>query len=136
MSFFFNECVWVFNSPYLPKTNLSWNKRNLRKANHCYLANIPYNRSFCIHLLVSSIIQHQNAVPLHIWHHIFNLQVATIISYEARILQNGDMSVSDTDTPRLLSDTYPRSIGVNYFNLKYIFYRILIRYLTYTHRYL
>jgi len=43
--------------------------------------------------------------------------------------------VSDTNTPRILWIPYTRSIGINYFNLKYIFYRILIRYSTNTHRY-
>jgi len=28
-------------------------------------------------------------------------------SYEARILQNGDVPISDTDTPQILADTYP-----------------------------
>jgi len=54
-------------------------------------------------------------------------------SYEAWILQNGDVSISNTDTLRILSDTYPRGIIINYFNFKYIFYQILIRYSTYTH---
>jgi len=49
------------------------------------------------------------------------------------ILQNDDVPVSDTDTPQILSDTYPRDIGINYFNLKYILYRILIRYFTETY---
>jgi len=30
-----------------------------------------------------------------------------IVFDEARILQNGDVSVSDTDISRILSDTYP-----------------------------
>lgn len=46
--------------------------------------------------------------------------------YEARILQNRDVPVSDTDTPRILADTYPRSISINYFDFLKIFYRILI----------
>jgi len=33
-----------------------------------------------------------------------------VYDYEVQILQNGDVLVSDTDTSRILSDTYPRSI--------------------------
>jgi len=29
---------------------------------------------------------------------------------------NGDVPVSDTDTPQILADTYSRSIRINYFN--------------------
>ena len=29
------------------------------------------------------------------------------ITYEARILKNGDVSVSDTDTLRILAETHP-----------------------------
>jgi len=42
-------------------------------------------------------------------------------------LQNGDVSVSNTNTPRILADTYPLSIRLTYFNFKKIFHRIIYR---------
>jgi len=43
-------------------------------------------------------------------------------TYEAQILQNIDVPVSDTDTPLILVDTYPRSIRINYFNFFNFFF--------------
>ena len=67
------------------------------------------------------MIQCQDPLPFS---HRFKLHLNTtcwgdqrsVRSYEAQILQNGDVPVSDTDTSRVLSDTYPRSIRTKYFN--------------------